>query len=281
MPAGALPAFNSAGTVETSATLAGTFDVAIPAHANGDLLILQCLCRNTNNNGALTSINTAGWTQFGGAGNTYGGTQNARMGAGWKIGNGSETVVNVTLAGGTGTDLRRSRVYRFTAANGFAATPVQFISTATTGTAATVNMPTVNPAGALNVLAVALIGLSNTSTHASATGESGGDWTEAVAESTGTNGAIAIQTSAQTAGAQISGGTAAVTSSNYVAIGFGLVPADIVPVITSIDSDNDTVDTRTGVAIQERISELARRARPRSRSQTTGPMAPARSLRSM
>lgn len=222
---GALPAYSAVGTAFTSATMAGTNNVAIPAHASGDLLVLHVLTRNTNQDGVLASINTANWTQAGGAGTVYGGTQNARVGFGWKIGDGTETVVSITTTGGATSDRLLARVYLFTAANGFATPPVSNISTATTGSSLNLGMPTVATTNGGNQLAVALLASSVSSTVAEATGETGGNWAEPVAESTGTNGVIAIQVSDQSASASISGGTATLgTTGVWVAVGFSVNP---------------------------------------------------------
>ena len=94
---GALPAMNAtAGTLSSSATLAGTRSLTIPTHTSGDLLVLVVGMFNTNLNQSFTSIGTAGWTQAGGVGWEYGVGTSAAVGFGWKIGNGLETTVSVT-----------------------------------------------------------------------------------------------------------------------------------------------------------------------------------------
>ena len=83
--------------------------------------------------------------------------------------------------------------------------------------------PTVAPNGPAR-LAVAFVSSNNGVTGMAAfTGESGGDWTEAVAEQTSGNGpGIQLQTAPLAAGGTISGGTAAVDGVRAIVIGFAL-----------------------------------------------------------
>lgn len=233
---GVQPGFSASGTLDSSGTMPGTVDVNVPLHAPGVLLLLLVLCRNTDNDGTLASINTAGWTQAGGAGNMYGGAQNARIGFGWKIGNGSESVVNITTTGGTGTDRRLSRVYTLSAADGFSTPPIVDIGTATTGTGTTATCPTVVPGGTTqNKRAVALFGISVNSSNGIPSGESGGDWTKDIVESGATNGTIGIITSDQSDGSTISGGTFSISSGNWVGIGFTVCPGQVGTAINTVE----------------------------------------------
>lgn len=232
---GELPAASAtAGTLFSNATLAGTRDIALPTHAEGDLLVLVVLLRNTNHDQNFTGINTQGWTQGGGDGNEYGAGGDAVIGFGWKIGDGSETVVNITTAGGNGTDRIVARVYCITSLDGFANPPVQNISTLTSGSASPIDMPTISQVTA-NDLAVCVYGVSVNSTVGASTGESGGNWTEAVAESASTNGTIGFQRSSYSA-ASISGGTATLgTSGSWVAVGFTVVPGEVVTAVNTVE----------------------------------------------
>lgn len=225
---GGLPAYDAVGTAASSSTLAGTFNVTIPAHSAGDLLILHVLTRNSDQDGVLASINTANWTQAGGPGTTYGGNNNARSGFGWKIGDGSETSVSVTTTGSSTSDRRLARVYVFTASDGFASPPVINIATALAGTSTPASMPTVSTTTGGNMLAVTLLSSASSTTVGVSTGETGGDWTEPVSQSSGTNGTISIQISDQSSSASISGGTTAVgTTTGWVTIGFAIAPPSI------------------------------------------------------
>jgi hypothetical protein len=222
---GGIPAYNSAGTLFTNATLAATYSVNIPTHTSGDLLLLLVHLRNTNADTTTLTVNTAGWSTA--SGNMYGGTNTSRLGLAWKLGNGSETSVSITATGGATQDRIQARVYRFTAANGFASPPVANITAGVTGNSANGSMPTVTPSGT-NRLAVALIAHADSSTIAAATGETGGDWTEPIAEDAGTNGTIGIQVSNQSGGGSISGGTATFgVFGVWITLGCALVPANV------------------------------------------------------
>jgi hypothetical protein len=253
MPVGALPAYALTGqfAAVVNATITTAIAPAKPSTVNaGDLLILHVLARNDNSDGAGPA-SISGWTAF--AGNPYGGTNNARTSLYWRIAGAGEAsqTVSVTCTGGTTNDLAMARIYRFTAANGFNSTaPIAAIASAA-GTASPFTMPTVTPTGR-NQLAVCIASLaSSDAAIGDASGESGGDWTQAAegASTTGGDGSLQVQTSDQSGGGAISGGSRTFTvstSGHWVTVGFTLVPADL---ITSIDTDNDTVDTRTGVAI--------------------------------
>jgi len=86
-------------------------------------------------------------------------------------------------------------------------------------------MPTIAP-NDLHQLAMCLIGIGVSTTTPSSSGESGGNWTSQVAFR-GTDGTLDVQTSDQSSGAAISGGSLAITSGNWVALGFTLVPFDL------------------------------------------------------
>ena len=224
----ALPVWDSWGATETSTTIIATFDVAVPTHNSGDLLLLHCMVRVNGENGTLETINTGGWTQLGGAGFMYpsGLTNNPRTGIGWKIGNGSETVVNVTTSGTGSTPLRLSRVHRFTATGGFAATPVLYHDD---NGQLTINspivMPTVDPGGLPDRLGVCIMSFSASFSIPASTGESGGDWIEPTAEIAVTNGTIAIQTADLSGGGAISGGGFDLGTASYTAVGLTVEPA--------------------------------------------------------
>ncbi len=219
----ATPVWAAEGTVTTSTTLPGNYTVAVPAHSAGDLLILQCLCRNVETNGTLASIDTAGWTQFGGAGNMYGGAQIARIGGGWKIGNGTETGVDITVTGGTTTDLLVARVHRITSLYGFAASPVQNIGTALTGTGTTLTAGSVT-GGGHNRLAASLVAVGTSTSIAAPTGETGGDWTRPAGTPGGSNGTQTLFSAAINTTGNISGGTSTITSGNWASVSFVIVP---------------------------------------------------------
>jgi hypothetical protein len=197
----------------------------LPATINaGDLLIVQFMTESEGNNGSAT-INTAGWTSF--PANPYGGIQNVRQSLFWKLAAGTEdgTSVSITSSGSGDSPGVYGKAWRFTATNGFSADPIVSITT-TSGSVAGLAAPTVTPTGA-NQLAVCLIAVRTDLTVPAFTGESGGDWVLRVSNSTisGNNATLACQTSDQSGGGAISGGTATIAVTNWTTIGFALVPA--------------------------------------------------------
>ena len=219
-----IPAFSTTAATYTNVTLPGRHSVVVPAHNAGDVLVCLVLCRNVEVNGTVTSF-TFGWTQFGGAGNMYGGAQVGRLAAAWKIGDGVESQIQFDATGGTTTDLVVAQVYRFTASGGFASPPLANIGTATSGSGVTITMPNVTTS-ANNQLAVALLVVGLNTSIASSTGESGGDWVAFdVAVGDGTNGTMRCQSAGIATAGTISGGTVTITSATWVGIGFSLIPA--------------------------------------------------------
>lgn len=232
---GAMGAYIATGqaTGVADATITNAITPAKPSTVNaGDLLLLHVVARNDNSNGAgPTTI--SGWTEF--SGNPYGGSNNARTSLYWRIAGAGEAnqTVSVTCTGGTTNDLAYARIYRFTAANGFAATPIEAVNS-TAGTASPMAAPTVTPVGgALNRRAVCIGSIASAdATIGNMTGESGGDWTEAVTGSStvGGDGSINVQTSDQSGGGAINGGSIAfttTTSAHWVTVGFALVPLTV------------------------------------------------------
>ena len=227
---GATPAYAATGQAGAvaNATITATIAPAKPSTVNaGDLLILHVLARNSNNNGAGPASIT-GWTSF--SGNPYGGTNNARTSLYWRIAGAGEASQTVSFActGGTTSDLAMARIYRFTAANGFDPTnPVEAI-TSRSGTATPMLAPATITPVSTNRRAVCCGSIAtNSATVGNMTGETGGDWTQATNanSATGGTGTLNLQTSDQSAGGAISGGSIAVTTGNWVTIGFMLVPA--------------------------------------------------------
>lgn len=223
---GATPVFNSSAAGVASATLAA-FTVTCTTTVNpGDFLLIHALVRSTPNDTTCSMV-TSGWTAF--AGNPYGSP--ARQFLFWKLAVGDEdsAVISMTCSGDTSGAGRYTRIYRFTAANGFNATPIEAITTST-GSGTDISMPTVTPLAG-NRRAVCLIAQNTNSTIGSATGMSGGTWTEAAAEftsSSGSNGMIQVQTADLSGGGAISGGTAVASlSAAWSAVGFALVPGTI------------------------------------------------------
>ena len=230
---GALPAYSSASTAVSSATLAATHAVNYPATVTaGDLLIAVAVGVNQNNNADVAmhaDLIAAGFEQLI-KDSTDG---NAVTGLiAWKRAVGTEDGTSIanafTGSGGTTTDGIRTQMYRFTAADGFHAEPAVDVHIHTDGEGfdAAVAMPTVTPTG-INQLAVAIIVAFGNFTASSSTGESGGDWTSNVSAAANNCG-LHVQTSNQSGGGSISGGSAAFGGSVLpLAFGFALRPADV------------------------------------------------------
>jgi hypothetical protein len=215
------PVYVATGTVLQNATLAGTHSVDVPAHDSGDLLLLLVGLRNNNNDGTLSAINTAGWTQF--SGNTYGGTQGARMAMAWKIGDGVESSVSITATGGATTDQISAIVHRFTSPTGFRSSPVVGIAIAT---AAVTAMPIPTLTIGAQQLAVASYTINGSAVGAECAGETGGDWIRPVADEFSPRSTIGIHICSVANPTTLSGGTVALhVGATEIALAFALVPA--------------------------------------------------------
>jgi hypothetical protein len=235
---GAMPAFGSAGTAFSTATLAGTHQPLRPATiALGDLLICAAFGKNTNNDVALSmhvNMASAGWQHVGAS--PYAHTNGGRvLLVAWKIAD-ADDVANqgtavpggIVATGGATSDGLYARCFRFTAANGFHSSPIVGPTHADPGDVSdtSITMPGVTPSGP-NERAVCIIGFTNQVSVSPATGESGGNWVADVNASSGTSiSGMAVQTSDQSGGGGISGGTATADGScQAVAVGFALRPA--------------------------------------------------------
>lgn len=232
---GAMPAYD--GTGQAAAVVTATITTAItpakPSTVNsGDLLILQVLARNDEGNGAGPA-SIANWTAF--AGNPYGSSGiQGRQSLYWRIAGAGEAsqTVSVTCTGSTTADLAMARIYRFTAANGFSATPIEGITTneaASTSLSAPVTGAT---PGGTNRRAVCFGAIpTSDATIGNMTGETAGDWTEAVTgnSTTGGDGTLNVQTADASAGTAISGGAITYTVSTgneWTTVACYLVPSE-------------------------------------------------------
>lgn len=182
-----------------------------PANAAGDYFVCRVYCNTGSCSGA------SGWTQVGtatdGVVTIYVFERTARA-----TGSDSGTV---TFTGTGGPIQAQIDCIRNVATSGH----VEDVSTATSGSNS-INMPSVT-AGGNHRYAYAAIGANNgLDGMASATGESGGDWTELVAEQTAGGGAgLQAQGAALSSGGTISGGSASIgaSSTRGVCVAFALV----------------------------------------------------------
>lgn len=233
---GATPVFAEAGAITQSATLAATHSIAYPTTVNaGDELICIGFARNGNADAALAmhaNMVNAGFEHITGSPWTWSTGGRALLVARKPaVGDegGSSIPGGIVGSGGATSDQFLGVCLRFTAADGFAADPVESITDPIGESSSTSRaMPTVTPTD-VNRLAVAILAFIATGqTVASATGESGGDWIERVDVSATSNAQIQVQTSDQSSGDPISGGTTtSALSSNAFILGFALVPADV------------------------------------------------------
>ena len=90
-------------------------------------------------------------------------------------------------------------------------------------TSTTITAPDVTTLGA-NRLAMCFVGVRSAQALTSFTGETGGDWTETVAEYQGTALTIQLQTAPIAAAGTITGGTQTISSAYWLCIGTALVP---------------------------------------------------------
>lgn len=222
----ATPTYNSAGNGAAIATT-GNLSVPWPASVpSGKLAVLQATVRN-----ATSTISTpSGWTLMYGPDNG-GSTVTVRQYL-FRLNTlttGSESG-NVALSYGSDAGVTKTgRIYLFDDVD----TASSFEAGANTvGTSNSISMPSV-AAGGNNRLAVACLFVSDDNAVASATGESGGDWTEAVAEFTtqlGSDGCIQLQTADLSSGGTISGGATSMGASDPWGVrAFALVGAAIQP----------------------------------------------------
>jgi hypothetical protein len=175
----------------------------------GHLLILQAVCRTSD---AFTT--PTDWALLFGPDDSTGLLQ-ARQYIFVKSATGSES--GTLSVAGTVND-SEARMYRFIDwAN---TTPIEdnFEDTDayTEGSDNSIEMPSVTTTGA-EELAVAFVQIADDNAVASATGESGGDWTEALAEYTQTTGedvCMQLQTATMAAAGTISGGTTSMSVSD-------------------------------------------------------------------
>ena len=218
-------AYKSQGAGASTETSGAALSPLCPATVDaGDILVAHVFWESN----ATAPSTPSGWTLLDGPQLIE--TTVARHWVFGRIADGTEDGAAVAFGAPAVTTQRAARVYSFSGrvsgtitelVNGFAA-----ISHATDP-----QMPTVTTQ-ATGAMAVALVAQNDNNAHASATGESGGDWVEAVAEYTValTPGlTISIQTCTPTANpGTVSGGTIATTNDPCGTIGFQILDAPFV-----------------------------------------------------
>lgn len=219
----AAPTFEAAGA--GAATTASSITCPYPASISaGDLLYLQ-VCFSCSNAADVHSVTTPnGWTvKHALEGPT---TQHEqailyKVAAGDETGNLSITVVT----GGTNT-VAIARMYRFAGVDN--TTPHEG-GAVTSGTDDSVEAPSVTTSGADRLAVCFVFQGDDTNAMTDFTGESNGDWTEAVAEhleTTGLDGGLQLQTAVLASATTLSGGafTFATGAEAWVCRAFALIP---------------------------------------------------------
>jgi hypothetical protein len=153
-----------------------------------------------------------------------------------KIADGTEDGAAAAFGAPAVTTQRAARIYSFSGR--VSGTIIELVNNFSHQSHATdPAMPTVTTA-APGAMAVALVAQNDNNAFASATGEAGGDWTEAVAAYTVglTPGlSLGIQTCIPTADpGTVSGGTIATTNDPCGVIGFQILPAPAVPIAATM-----------------------------------------------
>ena len=217
-----------------------------PATVNANDILVAHVAWNDTSSGPFTP---GGWTLLDGPQN-IGTTPNGRHWVFGKIAAGTEDGAAVDFGDQGGTVKRWGRIYSFTGftggtiaelCNGFAAT----------AHATDPQMPTVTTT-LVGALAVACVAQNDDNAVGSATGESGGDWVEAVAEYTATTGGgvmMQLQTCTPTGNpGTVSGGSAATTNDPCGVIGFQIrasAPQDVTPGIVAATTTRFTPSVAT------------------------------------
>lgn len=206
--------FGAAGTGDAVAGGMGTISPTYPTGiTSGMILLLQIGAVDTT----APSITTpSGWTAL-----TDSGVATGRQRAYWKVADGTETgTLAVTITQDSGAI---ARIYRMSAGSGIEAAGSARTAASGTGMSA-VNVTTT---GTLECAVQMLFAAVNT-TIGDIAGESGADYTEAVAEfASATSGSIlSLQTATAAAPATITGGSATLgaAGTERIRIGFAILP---------------------------------------------------------
>lgn len=207
------PAYSTAG-----AGVSGTGTLLVPqaAASAGTRAYLQVLVRSSSGQAPTTPT---GWTLIAGPHSTT--TPTARQWVFRENANrtGSESgTLSVTFA--AGSSQKTARMYAVSNDSG---STVEDVDT-TAGAVQPVGMPSVTAGGNCR-LAMCFIGCDDDNTITSSTGETGGDWTEAVAEYFGgVNTMINLQVAPLATGGTITGGTSTLSNDDeWVCSSFAVV----------------------------------------------------------
>jgi len=236
--------FDSAGAGFSTVTSGAQLEGPAPATVNaGDMLIAHVAWNNTTDEPSTPS----GWTLLDGPRN-IGTTPNGRHWVFGKIADGTEDGATIQFGTAGGVTKRWGRIYRFTGRTSGAGITDLATGFAATSHATDPQMPTVTTSVA-GALAIALVAQNDDNAQASATGETGGDWVEAIAEYTATTGTgvgMGLQTSTPTGDpGTVTGGSIATANDPCGVIGFSLAPFAVLAGSTTLPITFDAPTTGT------------------------------------
>jgi hypothetical protein len=214
-------AYSSQGSGVATEASGGALSPLCPATVNGnDILIAHAWYEGT----ATTPSTPSGWTLLAGPYTVESAFRHWVFG---KLAYGDEDGATVAFGTPAVTTMRAARVYSFTGYEAGLITEV-VLGFAHISHATDPQMPTVTTT-VRGGLAVALVGQADDNPQASATGESGGDWTEAVAEyaqaATTPDSGMGVQTCRPTADpGTVSGGSISTVDDPCGVIAFEIRP---------------------------------------------------------
>lgn len=208
-----------AGAGTTGTTLTLPYPTGIAA---GDMLIASIACSDKDDTFTMPS----GWALITAAEQADANWQ--KHSAIYKVADGTESGnLSVTVTTVTANEGQVGRIYLFKGCSPQAPhAPSTVVSVAASTTVSAPSVTTTEP----RELAIALVYIGSDTASVDFTGESGGDWTEALAEYTlnagfGISHNLQMQTAVLASAGTISGGTFTITSARSVCLGFALKPA--------------------------------------------------------
>ena len=216
-------AYKSAGAGAATETSSAELTAACPATVDANDVLIAHVCHRTTTTAPSTP---SGWTLLAGpedAGDVA--DRTGVVGRYWvfgKVADGSEDGASIRFGTEGDIAVRHARIYSF---SGYVSGTIDTLAIgfATTVAVKQPAMPTVTTTESGD-LAVALVYQTNDNDQVPSTGESGGDWTEPLAEfktTLGLDGAMQLQTATPTADpGTISGGTCATASDPCGVIAF-------------------------------------------------------------
>ena len=209
----------------------------------GNLVILQ-IGVDGNDTATLSSI--SGVEALDGTDNTWTTGPNSvavtQLSAYWYLGRATGTTVSTAVASSSGPDTY-SRIYEFSGvATGTTLATVIENGAGTAAAGGPTNAASITDVGVTtndtDRLAINLVWVNDDNAVGSFTGETGGNWTEAVAEyavTTGTDMCLQLQTAGMASAGTINGGSYSMGVADYwYVIGFALIPAPPLPIPTVV-----------------------------------------------